>query len=356
MLPNVAAYRRLPYDEDMKVLGIESSCDETAAAVVEDGARVLSNVIASQVEVHARYGGIVPEVASRQHLLQIGPVIRKAMADAGVSWDDLDAIAVTRGPGLAGSLVVGVSAAKAISLATGLPLTGVNHLEGHIYANWLSGAQPEFPLVCLIASGGHTDLVLMEAHGRVRVLGRTLDDAAGEAFDKAARVLGLGYPGGPAIQKKAEQVGDAITLPRAWLKGTDNFSFSGLKTAVLHAAREQGVYPPADGASANGAVARLAAGFQDAVADVLAGKTVAAAQRLGVKSVALSGGVAANAALRKFIKERSPLPVSIPPPILCTDNAAMIAACAFFRGVESESCSLDFDVAPDLPLGEALAA
>jgi N6-L-threonylcarbamoyladenine synthase len=216
----------------MKILGIETSCDETAAAVVEDGTKMLSNEIASQVEIHARYGGIVPEVASRQHTLSIIPIIRAAMRKADVGWDDLSAIAVTHGPGLAGSLLTGVNAAKAIALARNLPLVGVNHLEGHMYANWLTGNELKFPLICLIVSGGHSDLVLMKGHGDYTLLGRTRDDAAGEAFDKAARLLGLGYPGGPVIQKAAESGKANIPLPKSWIKGTNDFSFSGIKSSL----------------------------------------------------------------------------------------------------------------------------
>ena len=212
----------------MKILGIETSCDETAASVVEDGTNMLSNEIASQVEIHARYGGIVPEVASRQHTLSIIPIIKAAMTKAGVNWQDLGAIAVTNGPGLAGSLLTGVNVAKAICLAQNLPLVGVNHLEGHMYANWLTGNTLEFPLVCLIVSGGHSDIVLMKGHGDYTLLGRTRDDAAGEAFDKAARLLGLGYPGGPVIQKAAESGKANIPLPKSWIKGTNDFSFSGI--------------------------------------------------------------------------------------------------------------------------------
>ena len=217
----------------MKVLGIETSCDETAAAVVEDGTRILSNEIASQVEIHARYGGVVPEVASRQHILSVIPVIQQAMDKASTNWQDLGGIAVTHGPGLAGSLLVGVSVAKALASVQGLSITGVNHLEAHIYANWLGEQQPEFPLLCLIVSGGHSDLVLMRGHGDYTVLGRTRDDAAGEAFDKAARILGLGYPGGPAIDSQAVQGSPCLDLPRAWLKGSSDFSFSGVKTALF---------------------------------------------------------------------------------------------------------------------------
>ena len=228
----------LCYNQKVKILGIETSCDETAAAVVEDGTKILSNEIASQVEIHARYGGIVPEVASRQHTLSIIPIIKSAMGKARIGWQDLGAIAVTNGPGLAGSLLTGVNTAKAISLAHNLPLIGVNHLEGHIYANWLNGPIPEFPLVCLIVSGGHSDLVLMKRHGDYTLLGRTRDDAAGEAFDKAARLLDLGYPGGPAIQKAAVGGKTNIPLPKSWIKGTNDFSFSGIKSSLLRLVTE----------------------------------------------------------------------------------------------------------------------
>ena len=337
----------------MNVLGVETSCDETAAAVVTDGARVRSNVIASQVEIHARYGGVVPEVASRQHTLQIVPIVRRAMDEAGLGWPGIDAIAVTVGPGLAGALLVGVNAAKAMALARGLPLAAVNHLEAHIYANWLAedGAAPEFPLVCLIASGGHTDLVLMRGHGDYEMLGRTRDDAAGEAFDKVGRVLGLGYPGGPAVQRAAESATAPASLPRAWLRGSGDFSFSGLKTATLHLAQDRGVYPGGEGDdSLSAVVSDIAAGFQEAVVDVLVEKTVAAATGHGARRVLLAGGVAANSLLRARLAERSPVPVSIPPPVLCTDNAAMVAACGFFllqRGVSSD---LAADVDPSMPL------
>lgn len=322
------------------ILGIETSCDETAAAVVEDGRKLLSNRIASQVEIHARYGGVVPEVASRQHLLSIIPVLKEALAEAAVDWADLDAVAVTVGPGLAGSLLVGVNAAKAIALARELPLVGVNHLEGHIYANWLGDEDIEFPAVCLIVSGGHSDLVLMRGHGDYVVLGRTRDDAAGEAFDKAARILGLGYPGGPAIEKAAREGTASISLPRAWLKGTDDFSFSGLKTALLRLAEGGGVPSAADGA----------ASFQEAVIDVLATKTVAVVKERRARQLLVAGGVASNGALRKRLAESSPVPVLIPPPILCTDNAAMIAAGGYYRFRAGRRDSLDLDVFPALKL------
>ena len=329
---------------DMKILGIETSCDETAAAVVEDGVRILSNQIASQVEIHARYGGIVPEVASRQHILAIIPIVDQAMAEAGVNWSDLDGIAVTIGPGLAGSLLVGVNVAKAIALARGLPVTGVNHLEGHIYANWLINRDTElaplFPLVCLIVSGGHSDLVLMRGHGDYVVVGRTRDDAAGEAFDKAARILGLGYPGGPAIEQAAKGGVASIKLPRAWLKGTSDFSFSGVKTALLRLVEGGRISSPAD----------AAASFQEAVIDVLVTKTVAVAKQHRVKQILLAGGVASNGLLRHWLVENSPIPVLVPEPILCTDNAAMIAACGYYRFQARNIDGLDLDVIPSLRL------
>jgi len=334
----------------MKILGIETSCDETAAAVVDDGVRILSNQIASQVEIHARYGGIVPEVASRQHILAIIPVIEQAMADAKTAWDDLDGIAVTIGPGLAGSLLVGVNMAKTIALAHGLPVTGVNHLEGHIYANWLSDRDIAFPLVCLIVSGGHSDLVLMTGHGEYVVLGRTRDDAAGEAFDKAARILGLGYPGGPVIERAAENGTASTQLPRAWLKGTSDFSFSGVKTALLHLVARGKVSTadnPGDGLPTR---ADAAASFQEAVIDVLVAKTVAIAKELRVKQILLAGGVASNKLLRQRLIESSPVPVLVPEPILCTDNAAMIAACGYRRFQAGKIDGLDLDAIPSLKL------
>ena len=325
----------------MKILGIETSCDETAVAVVVDGVKILSNQIASQVEIHARYGGIVPEVASRQHILAIIPILNQAMAEAEATWSDLDGIAVTAGPGLAGSLLVGVNMAKAIALAHRLPITGVNHLEGHIYANWLVDPSPDFPVVCLIVSGGHTDLVLMRGHGDYVVLGRTRDDAAGEAFDKAARILGLGYPGGPAIERAARDGSAAsIPLPRAWLKGSSDFSFSGVKTALLRLVEGGRISSPAD----------AAASFQEAVVDVLVTKTVAVAREYGVRQVLLAGGVASNKLLRECLAKNSPIPVLVPAPVLCTDNAAMIAACGYFRFKAGKVDDLDLDVVPGLKL------
>ncbi len=330
--------------KDLSILGIETSCDETAAAVVTEGRHILSNVVASQIELHARYGGVFPEMASRQHIRDILPVIEEALSQAKMELGQLDGLAVTIGPGLAGSLVVGVNAAKGLALALNLPLIGINHLEAHIYTVWTQGPEPEFPLLCLIASGGHTNLVVMRGHGEYEALGQTLDDAAGEAFDKVARLLELGYPGGPAIQEKAEE-GDpkAFDLPRAWLPGTYNFSFSGLKTAVLYLVRrleEEKELPLAD----------LAASFQTAVVDVLVEKTRLAAQEHDVEQVLLVGGVAANTLLRQEMRERVEVPVLYPPPELCTDNAVGVGAAGWFRLEAGERSGWDLDVVPSLRL------
>jgi N6-L-threonylcarbamoyladenine synthase len=335
----------------MKILGIETSCDETAAAVVEDGTRILSNVISSQVELHSRYGGIVPEVASRQHLLSIMPIVEKALADARVSHGDLSAIAVTYGPGLAGSLLVGVNLAKAVALAWGLPLIGVNHLEAHIYANWLGSDKPAFPVISLIVSGGHTELILLQGHGEISRLGRTRDDAAGEAFDKVARALGLGYPGGPVIERATQGITPTRRLPRAWIKGSDDFSFSGIKTAAVRLAEELKISASAN--PSNPQVLDLAASFQQAVVDVLVTKTVAAAGKHEVNQILLAGGVAANKLLRETMVRRSPIPVLIPAHILCTDNAAMVACCGYFRLLQGKVAGWDLDVVPGLSLGSS---
>jgi N6-L-threonylcarbamoyladenine synthase len=324
----------------MRVLGIETSCDETAAAVVEDGSRILSNKIASQIEIHARYGGIVPEVASRQHILSIVPIVEQAMAESGVGWTDLSGVAVTAGPGLVGSLLVGMNAAKAIAFARELPITGVNHLEGHIYASWLNYPRIEFPLVCLIVSGGHSDLVLMKGHGNYVLLGRTRDDAAGEAFDKAARILDLGYPGGPAIERAAEEGLNRLKLPRAWLRGSNDFSFSGIKTALLRMVESGQATSAADAATS----------FQAAVVEVLVTKTVALARKHRVKSIMVVGGVASNKYLRQQMLIASPVEVLIPEPALCTDNAAMIAACGYYRLQAGKVDSLDLDVFPSMKI------
>ena len=353
----------------MRILGIETSCDETAVGVVEDGRLLRSNVIASQVELHSPYGGVVPEVASRQHIRDMVPALEKTLAEGGLGLEDIDVVAATYGPGLAGSLISGLNTAKALSFSLGVPLVGVNHLEGHIYASWLveSPAVPEntespadspgFPLACLITSGGHTDLILMEGHGVYRLVGRTRDDAAGEAFDKAARILGLGFPGGPEIQRVSQSAkGNQLpALPRAWMKDTLDFSFSGVKTALLHMAQARGVYPP--GGSNLGPeqeamlVAEMAAVFQESLVDVMAAKLMQMAERYHARGIILGGGVAANARLREEVAHRSTLPVIIPPPVLCTDNGAMIAACAYFQVQRGEQFGMDLDIDPGLPLG-----
>lgn len=330
----------------MKVLGIETSCDETAAAVVEDGRRVLSNIVASQMEEHARYGGVVPEVASRRHVEQIGRVIQAALQEAGAAAPGaIGAVAVTNRPGLLGALLVGVSAAKALAMAWGVPLVGVHHIEAHLYANFLTHPDAQFPAVALVVSGGHTDLFHLRSHGDYVLLGRTRDDAAGEAFDKCARLMGLEYPGGPAIQRAAEQ-GDpaSVTLPRALLPGTWEFSFSGLKTAVRRAL-EAPDPPPS--------VADLAASFQEAVVDVLTAKTVAAARSVGVPRVFLAGGVAANARLRAKMQaacDAAGLALFFPPAALCTDNGAMIAATGYYHLMAGQADSLALDTLASEPL------
>lgn len=327
----------------MKILGIESSCDETAAAVVEDGSKIISNVVASQIDIHSRYGGVVPEVASRQHVLSINPVVEAAMTGAETSWSDISAVAVTNGPGLAGSLLVGVNTAKTLAWVHGLPLVGVNHMEGHIYANWLNGNEPLFPLICLIVSGGHTDLMLMREHGNYVRLGSTRDDAAGEAFDKIGRVLEVGYPGGPAIEKAAAAGNSSMyPLPRSWLKESFDFSFSGLKTATMRLFNSLETPRP---------VADIAAGFQDAVVDVLVTKTIDAAKKYKVGQILLAGGVAANGHLKRRMVSASPVPVLYPEPALCTDNAAMIASCGYYLLRNGKSSGWDLDVNPNLKLG-----
>ena len=343
----------------LNILGIETSCDETAVGVVADGRRALCNVIASQVELHAPYGGVVPEVASRQHIRDLVPTLEMALTDCDLALEDIDVVSVTYGPGLAGSLITGLNSAKAISFALGVPLVGVNHLEGHIYASWLNRQDPErdpgFPLACLIASGGHTDLILMEGHGVYKLLGRTRDDAAGEAFDKAARILGLGFPGGPEIQRVSGGATGRERLPRAWMKETLDFSFSGVKTALLHLAQEKSIYPPGSGEldEANSAelVRELAAAFQESVVDVMAAKLMDMAEKYRARGIILAGGVAANARLRQEVTRRSPLPVIIPEPVLCTDNGAMIAACAYYQYRRGAQFGLDLDVDPGLSLG-----
>jgi N6-L-threonylcarbamoyladenine synthase len=324
----------------MLILGIDTSCDETSAGIVEDGLRVKANIISSQAAVHAQYGGVVPEVASRHHMEAMIPAVQAALNTAEIERDDLDAIAVTAGPGLAGCLLVGLNTAKALSYAWEKPLIAVNHLEGHIYANWLDRETvPEMPAIILIVSGAHTELVLVRDHGEYELLGSTRDDAAGEAFDKAARLLGLGFPGGPLIQKKAtEASAKPPRLPRAMLGSSLDFSFSGLKTAVRTMAME-GEVPVAD----------IAAGFQSSVVDVLTKKTKMAVEQHDVRCVLLSGGVAANGPLRASLAASLPVPVFYPPPILCTDNGAMIAAAAYYRA-QAGATGLGLDARPSWPI------
>ncbi len=329
----------------MKILGIETSCDETSVAVVEDGRKIIANLIASQIDVHRRFGGIVPEVASRQHMLALPSLLEQIFAETKLDPGELFGVAVTRGPGLAGSLLVGVNFAKGLAYAWNLKLIGINHIEAHIYANWLSAEEPPLPALCLVVSGGHTELFLMEDHGKFKRLGETRDDAAGEAFDKVARLLGLDFPGGPAIERAALRGKPRFQLPRAWLRGTWDFSFSGLKTAVLHLLRDFGRPPyPED------LIADIAASFQEAVVDVLTAKAARAAEEFRARALLLAGGVACNKRLRELMSSRSPVPVIYPPPALCTDNAAMVAACAFFHFRKGEEDSWDLDAQPDLRL------
>jgi len=336
----------------MIVLGIETSCDETAAALVEDGRRVLSSIVASQMEEHARFGGVVPEVASRRHVEEINRIIRTTLSDAGKRFADIEAIAVTNRPGLLGALLVGVSAAKAMAMALRVPLVGVHHIEAHLYANFLSQGDvsddidADFPAIALVVSGGHTDLFHIHGHGNYELLGRTRDDAAGEAFDKCARLMGLSYPGGPAIQNAARS-GDAraVPLPRAWLPGTNEFSFSGLKTAVRNALL----------ADPKPAVADIAASFQESVAEVLTRKTVRAAQERGIQRIFLAGGVAANARLRETMSAAcvaAGIRLFYPSPTFCTDNGAMIAATGYYylQAGRTESIGLDLTTIASEPL------
>ena len=335
-----------------RILGIETSCDETAASVVENGRHVLSSIVASQAEMHAKFGGVFPEVASRQHIRTIHPVIDQALVQAHLGISDIDAIAVTRGPGLAGSLVVGVNAAKGMALGKNLPLMGVNHLEGHIYSAWAISESsqdppqpPNFPLMALLVSGGHTELNLMTDHLTYKRLGGTTDDAAGEAFDKVARLLSLPYPGGPSIQK-VSVIGDpkAFTFPRARLEGSWDFSFSGIKTAVLRVVRklEEDNQPLP--------IEDLAASFQAAVVDTLFTKTMDAARKYQVTEIVVAGGVSANKVLREAFLGQTEFKVHIPPLSLCTDNAVMIATAGYYHFLRGDRSPLDFDVLPNWPL------
>ena len=346
-------------DSDL-LLGIETSCDETAAAVVAGGRRVLSNVVASQDDLHARFGGVVPEIASRRHAETVTAVVAEALARASAGWQDLAGIAVTNGPGLVGSLLVGVAAAKGYALARGLPLVAVNHVEAHLFSNFLEPpgessppARDVFPTLCLIVSGGHSDLVVVREPGEYRIVGWTPDDAAGEALDKAARVLGLGYPGGPAIDRAAREGNpDAVAFPRPVIAGSFDFSFSGLKTALV---REVERRDDASGGALSPSFPDLAASFQEAVADTLVRNTSEAARAFDARQVLMAGGVAANSRLRTKLagwSKTAGIPVAFPPLSLCTDNAAMVAAAGFFRACRRGWDALDFDVYSAMPLAD----
>lgn len=364
------------------ILGIETSCDETAIGIVDTDGRLLANIVSSQADIHARYGGIVPEVASRQHVRDVSAVVETALEHADLEWSQIDAVAVTNGPGLAGSLMVGVNYAKGAAAAATKPLIGVNHLVGHVMAAFVrlptddvsSTSAPDqvsethapvasaltdlgdSPAMCLIVSGGHTELVLAESDGnslKFKLVGETRDDAAGEAFDKAARAIGLPYPGGPAIQNAADTASesDVEPLPRAWLRGSHEFSFSGLKTAVLNRARREGIYPRTESEPDPTTVACIARAFQDSVIDVLVTKTVRAAEEFGCSAIVLVGGVAANRPLRETMHQTSPLPVVTPPIPLCTDNGAMIARAGLDRFLNGFRDGFDLDVTPSLRIG-----
>lgn len=338
--------------EDVFILAIESSCDETAAAVVKNGREVLSNIIYSQIALHTVYGGVVPEIASRKHIEKINQVIEQALIEADKKLEDMTAIAVTYGPGLVGALLVGVSAAKAISFASGIPLVGVHHIEGHICANYIENKELEPPFVCLVVSGGHSHLVVVKDYGEYEIIGRTRDDAAGEAFDKVARAIGLGYPGGPKIEQISHKGNpDAIAFPRAHVaEAAYHFSFSGMKSAALNYlnnCRMQGIEI---------AQADVAASFQQAVIDVLLGTIEKALDETGIQTFALAGGVASNGTLRKAVKEaldRRGVAFYCPSPILCTDNAAMIGAAAYYDYMAGKRSGLDLNAVPNLKLGEA---
>ena len=337
--------------ENMNILAIESSCDETAAAVVQDGRKVLSNIISSQIEIHKLYGGVVPEIASRKHIEKVIQVVDEALKEASLTMNEIDAVAVTYGPGLVGALLVGVSAAKSIAFAHNKPLIGVHHIEGHISANYIENQELEPPFLCLVVSGGHTNLVIVKDYGEYEVLGKTRDDAAGEAFDKVARAIGLGYPGGPKIQKISEEGNkDAIAFPRAKVADSPfDFSFSGLKSSVLNYINSCEM----KGEEIN--KADIAASFQEAVVDVLVSHTIEGAKQLGFKKIAMAGGVASNIALREEMKEaceRRGFKFYYPSPILCTDNAAMIGAAAYYDYKKGLISDLTLNAVPSLKLGQ----
>lgn len=333
------------------VLGIESSCDETSAAVVRGGREILSNVISSQVDVHKKFGGVVPEVASRKHVELISPVIQEALDEAGVALKDIDIIGATYGPGLVGALLVGLSTAKALSYAAGKKFVGVNHIEGHICADFLAHRELEPPFVCLVVSGGHTHIVYVRDYGEFEIMGRTRDDAAGEAYDKVARAIGLGYPGGPLIDKLAKSgIKDALSFPRVHLEdGKYDFSFSGLKTSVLNYLNKMNM----EGKEIN--KADVAASFQEAVVDILVEKIIKAAWEKKSDRIAVAGGVASNSRLRERLIEegdKNRIKIYFPPPILCTDNAAMIASAAYYEYLKGNESPMSLNANPSLKLGE----
>lgn len=339
--------------DDVLILAIESSCDETAAAVVKNGREVLSNVINTQIAIHTEYGGVVPEIASRKHIENINPVIKKALEDAGVTLDDIDAIGVTYGPGLVGALLVGVAEAKAIAFAKNKPLVGVHHIEGHISANYVENKELEPPFVALVVSGGHTHLVKVNDYGEYEIVGRTRDDAAGEAFDKVARAIGLGYPGGPKIDKLAKEGNpDAIEFPRAHVDDAPyDFSFSGIKSAVLNYINSANM----QGKEINRA--DVAASFQKAVVDALVSRAVRLAKECGMDKLAIAGGVASNSALRAAVQEecaKNNIKFYSPSPVLCTDNAAMIGAAAYYEYIKGVRHGYDLNAVPNLKLGERI--